>query len=146
MDDERDETELFTRGNLCRRNNNYYITYDEIGATGFEGCKTTLKVEGNDKVTLIRSGPIRSHLIVQNGERNIGHYGTEQGDMVIGINARQIDSQLTDEGGDLYFAYSLDINSSLVSENEVFINVQDFKKNGANSNGESNSRSERTVK
>lgn len=145
-DDGRDETELFTRGGFCRRNNSYYITYDESEATGFEGCKTTLKVEGSDKITLIRSGPVRSHLVVQSGERNIGRYGTEQGDIVIGVNTRQIDSHLTDEGGDLYFAYSLDINSSLVSENEVFINIKDFKKNGANDNGESNSGSERAVK
>lgn len=125
VDDEKDTTELFTQGNFYRRNNCYYITYEESETTGFAGCKTTLKIEGERKVTLLRSGSYRSHLIIENGERNFGHYGTEAGDIVLGVNARQIRSQLTDEGGELYFSYSLDINSTLLSENEVCISVQE---------------------
>ena len=125
VEDERDVTELYTQGNYYRRNNNYYISYEESETTGFAGCKTTLKVEDSRKVTLIRSGTVRSHLVVESGERNIGHYGSEDGDFVIGVNARQIKSALNDKGGNLYFAYSLDLNSSLLSENEVFIKVEE---------------------
>lgn len=125
VDDEKDTTELFTQGNFYRKNNNYYISYDESGATGFQGSTTTLKVEGNDKVTMIRSGSTRSHLIVQNGERNIGHYGTSEGHLAIGVYAKQIRSDLNEHGGDLFFSYNLDINSSLISENEVYINIKD---------------------
>jgi uncharacterized beta-barrel protein YwiB (DUF1934 family) len=123
IDNEKDVTELFTQGKFYRQNGNYYITYDESEATGFEGCKTTLKVEA-DKITLIRSGTARSHLIVERGARNLGRYGTAAGDLMIGVNAKQVCSGLTDEGGELYFSYSLDVNSSLVSENEVFIEVK----------------------
>lgn len=125
VDDERDVTELYTQGNFYRRRDNYYIAYDESETTGFAGCKTTLKVEKNNKITLIRSGAHRSQLVVESGERNLGHYGTEDGSFMIGVNARQIKSGLTDDGGELYFAYSLDLNSSLLSENEVFITVKD---------------------
>lgn len=124
---ERDTTELFTQGSFYRRNGNYYITYDESEATGFVGSKTTLKVEENRKVTLIRNGSSRSHLIVERGERNIGQYGTEQGNLTIGINAHKIESRLTDEGGELFFSYSLDVNASLISENEVTIQVEQNK-------------------
>ena len=99
-----DVTELVTQGNFYRRNNNYYVTYDESEATGFGGSKTTLKVEGGRKVTL-------------------GQYGTQHGDVLIGVNAHKVESRLNDEGGDLYFSYSLDINTSLISENEVFISI-----------------------
>lgn len=125
VDAEQDTTELFTRGNYYRKNDHYYITYEESEATGFQGSRTTLKVEGERRVTLIRSGQVRSHLVVESGERNIGMYGTEAGDMVIGINTHQIRSGLTDSGGDLYFSYSLDINSSLISENEIFVSVRE---------------------
>lgn len=125
IDGDRDVTELFTQGRFYRRNNSYYITYDESEATGYEGSKTTLKVEGSRKVTLTRSGAVRSHLIVEEGERNIGHYGTAGGEMIIGVNTRLIRSSLTDAGGDLRFSYSLDVNSSLISENEVYVNVKE---------------------
>ena len=125
IDGDRDVTELFTQGRFYARNNSYYITYDESEATGYEGSKTTLKVEGSRKVTLTRSGAVRSHLIVEAGERNIGHYGTAGGELIIGVNTRLIRSSLTDAGGDLRFSYSLDVNSSLVSENEVYVNVKE---------------------
>jgi len=127
VDGLRDETELFTRGRYYRRNSSYYITYDESEATGYEGCKTTLKVEASNKVTLTRSGADRAQLVVERGNRNIGHYGTELGDLMIGVNPKVIDSHLTDEGGRLRFSYSLDINTSLFSENEVYINVEEVR-------------------
>lgn len=121
---ERDTTELFTQGSFYKRNNHYYISYDESETTGFENSKTTLKIEGSDKVTLIRSGLSRSHLVVEKGNRNVGIYGTIAGEMAIGVNAKVIDSKLTDDGGNLFFSYSLDVNSSLLSENEIEISVK----------------------
>lgn len=125
VEDEPDITELFTQGYFYKKNDNYYITYDESEATGFEGCKTTLKVEADNKVTLIRNGKMRSHLIIEKGARNVGHYGTSAGDLMVGVYTKFLSSSLTDNGGDVRFQYELDINNSLVSENEVFINVKE---------------------
>lgn len=125
IENEKETTELFTQGLFYKQNNKYYIAYDDSETTGFENSKTTLKVEGEEKITLIRSGESKSHLIIENGQRNIGHYGTVMGDLIIGVSARQIKSDLTDNGGNLFFSYSLDVNSSLVSENEVYVTVKD---------------------
>ena len=65
MDGEDDIVELTTMGNYYIRDGIQYIRYDESGATGYDGCKTTLKVKGNDMVTMIRSGPCCSQLIVE---------------------------------------------------------------------------------
>lgn len=124
VDEQSDTTELFTLGSFYKKNNNYYITYDESEATGFSGGKTTLKVEGNNKVTLLRSGESKSHLIIESGQRNVGHYGTSVGDMMIGVYTKELSSELCDDGGDVYFHYALDINSTLISDNEVFINIK----------------------
>lgn len=124
IEDDKDVTELFTQGLLYKKNDNYYITYDESETTGYEGSKTTLKVEGTDKVTLLRSGAVKSHLIIENGTRNVGHYGTNEGSLMVGVYTKQMESNLNEDGGDIYFRYALDINSSLISENEVFINIK----------------------
>lgn len=124
IDDQSDTTEVFTQGVLYKKNDSYYLTYEESQATGFEGSKTTLKVEGEDRVTLMRNGLTRTHLVVQKGERNVGIYGTGEGEMSIGVNSKSIKSTIDDNGGDLFFSYSIDINSSFVSENEVYIHVQ----------------------
>lgn len=124
IDDQSDVTELFTSGLFYKKNSNYYVCYDETETTGFGKSKTTLKIENNKKVTLMRSGDSKTHLIIENGQRNVGHYGTNVGDMLIGIYTKELDSQLDDNGGDLFFHYALDVNSSLISENEIYINIK----------------------
>lgn len=124
-DGEKDTTELFTQGQFYHKDNTFYISYEESETTGFAGNKTTLKVDGNEKVVFMRGPKNRSHLIVEKGKRNIGHYGTEMGDISIGVSTRKIDSKLNENGGELYFSYSLDINQTYVSDNEVYINIKD---------------------
>ncbi len=123
VDDQRDTTELYTEGSFYKKNNHYYIVYDESEATGFNDSRTTLKVEGDNKVTLMRRGKFNSHLIIEKNNRNVGHYDMEGGALAIGISTKSIQSNLSDKGGDLFFSYSMDINSSLVSENEVHIKI-----------------------
>lgn len=125
VDGEKDTTELFTQGIFYKKDGCFYITYDESETTGFAGNKTTLKVDGNEKVIFMRGPATRSHLIVEKGKRNIGHYGTEAGDVAIGVSTKEIDSKLCENGGELYFSYSLDINQTYVSDNEVYINIKD---------------------
>ena len=124
-DGESDVTELFTQGLLYRRRDSYYITYEESETTGFAGCRTTVRVDGPDRVSLIRHGPARTSLTVERGVRNIGFYGTQQGELLIGVSGSQVDVALDDTGGTLYFRYSLDVNSSLISENEVYVDVRE---------------------
>ena len=67
VNEEKDVVEMITTGRFYRKNNLYYISYEETEATGYEGCRTTLKVGPNDKVTMTRFGPSRSQLIVEQG-------------------------------------------------------------------------------
>ncbi len=125
QDGQEDQVELLTEGSYYKRNGHYYIAYDESEATGFEGTHTVLKVEEDGKVTLIRSGGTRSQLIIQRGVRHQCHYDTGVGSMTIGISGDRVDSYLDDHGGRLEFAYSLDINTLLASENRVSIHVRE---------------------
>ena len=89
----------------------------------------TLSVSaGEERVTLSRYGARRGQLIIEKGRRHLCNYDTGYGSMMIGIFSNEITSSLTDEGGEVYFQYSLDINSSLASENEVLINIRECKR------------------
>ncbi|MCI8441258.1 MAG: DUF1934 domain-containing protein [Provencibacterium sp.] len=124
VEGEEETVELLTVGNLYRKKDGYYLTYEETEATGFEGAKTTLHLEEGHRVTMQRSGPYRSHLIVEQGRRHQCCYETGYGELLIGVSGGAVSSTLTDEGGNLHFRYSLDVNTSLASENEVFIQVK----------------------
>ena len=126
-EDESDVVELFTTGEFYRKNGSYYISYEESEVTGFEGARTTLKVEEQDCVTLSRGGKGQemTQLIVQNGVRHQCHYDMGFGDLMIGVSGKSIHSTLDEHGGRLEFKYSLDINSMLSSNNEMLIIVQE---------------------
>ena len=123
VDGEQEVVELLTRGRFYRRNNSYWLSYQESEATGFEGHRTTLHVEPN-RVTMQRSGPASTQLIVEGGCRHQCFYDTGYGALTVGINGRQIRSTLTDDGGELDFSYAMDINTALASEHQVIIKVE----------------------
>lgn len=126
--EDNDVVEIFTTGTYYKKDGAYYIAYDESEATGFEGSKTVLKVEKESMVTLERSGSALAHLVVEQGVRHQCNYDIGYGDMMIGISGNFIKSTLGDNGGDLQFKYSLDINTLLASENEMFIKVTEDTK------------------
>lgn len=124
MDGDRDVVELLTTGNLYRRDNDYFIIYDESEATGFDGSKTVLRVDSDNKrVTMSRTGTSRSRLVIEKGRRHQCNYSTDYGSMMIGVLGNSLKSNLSDIGGSLSFGYSLDINTALTSENTVDILV-----------------------
>ena len=124
-EDDQDVVELFTTGQYYKKDGCYYICYEESQATGFEGSKTTLKVEQEKMVTLNRSGTANSQLIVEQGVRHQCHYDVGCGDLMVGVLGSRIKSSLTDSGGNLEVKYSLDINSMYASENEMYIQIKE---------------------
>jgi uncharacterized beta-barrel protein YwiB (DUF1934 family) len=129
-----DIIELVTAGRYFSKDGSRYISYIESEVTGLYGIRTTLKVEGQDSVTLIRNGTAKSRLIIAKGQRQHCHYGTEYGDLLVGISGCHIASSLDDVGGELSFDYTLDINSNTISHNKVFISVREAKKQDVKSN------------
>jgi uncharacterized beta-barrel protein YwiB (DUF1934 family) len=128
-EDEKDTTELFTCGRLKRgrgkNKDKYKIIYEESEATGYDGSTVTLDVAGSDMVTMYRSGDAISNLVIEKGKKHHCHYGTPFGDFMVGVSADEIRSELSENGGSLYLKYTIDINSSYMSETEMHINVKE---------------------
>ena len=126
QDDDRDSVELMTRGSFVCREGSFYITYKEIEATGYEGCTTVVRVNRDQRrVSMMRYGKTSSQLVIEKGVRHICHYETAYGAMSLGVAADEIESHLTEDGGEVRFSYTLDTElNGLVSRNLVHITVQ----------------------
>ena len=122
---ESDVIEMMTTGRFYRKNKLYYISYEETEATGYEGCRTTLKVGPNDKVTMTRFGPSRSQLIVEQGVRHQCQYDTGYGAMTIGVNTRHLLADLNDQGGDIEIDYAIEIDHAIAGRNVFQIQVKE---------------------
>ena len=124
VDGDNDVVELLTTGFFSKRKDGYLISYEESEATGFEGALTTLRYEEEaGRVTLTRSGSVNTQLIIEKGKRHQCSYDLGYGSMIIGVNCSVIHSTLSEEGGQIAFGYSLDLNTALTSENQVIIAV-----------------------
>ena len=86
----------------------------------------TLKVSADpsDKVvTLTRKGDASSHLILQQGVRTLGSYNFYDATMEIGVYTDDMEYSFDENGGKFHLHYTLDMNTSLLSENELTILV-----------------------
>jgi uncharacterized beta-barrel protein YwiB (DUF1934 family) len=127
-----DTVELFTCGSLLQKRKNggsdYTLSYEESGATGYDGNRVSLDITGDNMVVMRRSGTAATSLVIEKGKKHHCHYGTPHGDFMVGISADDVRCTMNDDGGDLYMKYTIDINSTLMSVNEMFIDFTNIPK------------------
>ncbi len=123
VDGVEDSVELMTEGVFYEKNGSFYISYEEPDENGYKNCKTTLKITGDEKAVMTRSGEYESHLFIEKNRRNVCQYNTLYGNMLLGISSVEIENNLDSSGGDATIRYSIDINTALLSENELKIHV-----------------------
>ncbi len=126
-DGETGEVELTTVGSYIQKGNSRYILYKEYTEAKGKPGTSILKIEGNSKVTLIRGDGDNTRLILEKGKRHLCQYDTGYGSLMIGVFTSRVHSDLGDVGGRLELSYTLDVNSSLSSRNDLFITVREAK-------------------
>lgn len=123
QDNERNDTELLTKASVSRSEGKDVISYEDTSATGFEGSVTTITVDGDKSASIIRKGTANSVLSLEIGRKHYCQYGTPYGDMRIGVYTHAIDNTITKDGR-LYLKYTLDLNSSYLSDNEIIMTIK----------------------
>ena len=127
-DGETGEIRLETLGSYVQKGDHWYIVYKEYDEDNPNRYQTSiLKVEKNNKVTLMR-GNSSTRLILEKGKRHLCQYDTGYGTLMVGVFTSSFESTLNEQGGSLRVRYTLDINSSLSSNNEISIIVKEAAK------------------
>ena len=72
---------------------------------------------------MTRCGDYSTQMIMEREKRHSCHYNTPMGEMVMGVFARRIESDMTEDGGSLLLDYTIDINADFASINELKITV-----------------------
>lgn len=126
VDGETGEIKLTTLGSYITKGTNRFIVYKEYDAENNNAARTSiLKVESENKVTLMRGGSENTRLILEKGKRHLCQYNTGYGNLMVGIYTNEVDCKLSDSGGTLEINYTLDINANLSSINELYITVKE---------------------
>lgn len=119
-----DVIEMNTVGKYGLKNGKVYLSYDDSSSVGVDDVTTILTAQ-NDMVVLKRTGALQSRLEIEKGERHQCHYSTQFGNLSVGIFGEMVDIKLDESGGKLSMEYTIDVNSQLLSKNNVEITVKE---------------------
>ena len=120
-----DVTEFTTEGKFSEKGDKTLLSYEESEALGVPGVTTYVRIE-NEKVVIQRSGKFNSRLLVEKNKRNLCHYETEYGPMMLGVFGEVITNKINFDGS-LHMSYTLDVNCSMISRNEIEIKVKEVE-------------------
>lgn len=129
--DKSEEVQLLVPCSYRKTKKSVHINYSEFDKNNnnFE-VKSTVEINENNMVTLIRDGFQKSKLTLEKGKRHLCSYNTEYGTITLGTFAKKINYELNEDGGYIELLYSLDINTAFLSTNLVIIRI----KKGENNN------------
>lgn len=117
-------TEFMSEGTLKRVGEKTVISYFDNAVLDNQSIKTVLTANGEDSITLERTGAIRSKLFIQKGSRNNCYYSVPEGNLTLGIYGKEIENSMTASGGRIKMTYTLDTDMRLISENTVEISIE----------------------
>ena len=110
-DQEPETMELVTEGTMEFTDGGWDISYQESDLTGLQGVTTTFRIEP-EKVTLIRTGPLRSTMEFRIGESHDSLYQMEFGALMLTVTTRHLFFDILPEGGCIDLVYDIEIEKS----------------------------------
>ena len=122
QDGEEYTSELTTSGEFEFSKTDCKIIYRETDEELLDCC-TTLTVNGESQISMVRSGKYNTEMIMERDRRHSCYYSTPYGEMLMGIYCKSIQNRITENGGTLSFSYTIDFNNVPASENELLITV-----------------------
>ena len=103
--------ELTTEGTMEFRNGGWDVSYQETALTGLEGVTTTFRVEPG-KVTLSRTGAMRSQMVFQEGVAHESLYQMPFGALMLTVKATSVFYDIVPDGGVIDLVYHINIENS----------------------------------
>lgn len=101
-----DKIHTEAQGRFYEKNGTWYLLYEEPSESGLAGVTTTIKATG-DSVTILRSEPYASRMVIQPGKTCIAAYPTEGGLFELEVRGERVAVLLRAGGGEIRLQYSL---------------------------------------
>ena len=120
---EPDVIELITEGTMEFRDGGWDISYEESELTGLAGVTTTFRVEAG-KVTLSRTGALKSQMVFQQGIAHDSLYQMPFGALMITVCAKSVYFDIVPDGGVIDLVYSIEIENSAAGMVDYHLDIR----------------------
>ena len=115
--------ELVTEGELECSNGGWDLRYEESDLTGLRGVTTTFRIEP-EKVTLKRTGSLKSEMVFQEGVSHNSLYEMEFGALMLTVRAQRVMFDLSEEGGMVDLIYGIEIEQNAAGEIDYHLEIR----------------------
>ncbi len=123
IDGESGQVEMITTGDYYQKNGKHYVRYEEV-MEGFDGVvKNTIKIQP-DCMDIMKTGLTDVHMKFEKDQKRLARYITPMGEMLVGLNTKDISLEEADDSLTVRVRYSLDIDQQHVSECSITIDIQ----------------------
>lgn len=123
--------EMITTGEYYNKNGKHYLLYEEVMEGESQVTKNRIKV-APDYMELTKNGVVSVHMVFEKGKKNLTHYYTPYGSLMIGIDAKRVELKENEDEMDIEVNYALELNQEHAADCNIKINVKskgskDFK-------------------
>ena len=85
--------------------------------------KNRIKITGTDSVEIVKSGLSSSHMIFEKNRKNLTYYRTPYGQMLVGVNTRNMEVSVEDDRINVQVDYELDVNHEPLADCKIRMDI-----------------------
>lgn len=122
-EEELEPVEVITAGDYYKKNGKHYILYDEV-MEGFEGSTRNVIKVTDDSLDITKKGVSNVHMIFEKNKKNVSYYYTPFGSILVGIDAKSVAINETDENIDIKVEYNLEVNYEHLADCSITMNIK----------------------
>ncbi len=119
---EKQSVEITTQGVFYWNDGRWLLRFEEYFDEDIRS-ETTVSFKESGCVSIVHRGDITTELTVEMGKRHNSHYATPYGELMIGIDAVEIDSRVAENGGTLHLIYAIDYYAAVAATKEITIEI-----------------------
>ena len=132
---ETEPVEIVTAGSYYKKNGKHYIIYDEVNEGFSETTRNIIKLN-DDFMDITRRGVSNVNMMFENTRKNVTYSYTPYGRLLLGLAAKSVDVQETENDIDVKVNYELEVNYEHMADCCITMNIKskdagDFRITGA---------------
>lgn len=125
-----EQIETITVGTYYEKNGKHYVLYDEVTEGFEEPTKNRMKFSEH-ALELTRIGLVNVHMVFEQNRKNMTSYHTPYGDIIIGIDTKQIQISEQEDRITVTVNYALDVNYEFLAECKIVLDIRSKEKREA---------------
>lgn len=120
---EEEPIEIISPANYYFKNGKHYILYEEPVEGVLGKIKNTVKITGDSKLEIIKSGLANTHMVFEHNHIHMTEYETPYGNLAIGIHTKKMSVKEQESNIDVRVQYALDMNNEKVADCSIKMNI-----------------------